>query len=194
MKRKIEGVKDQPGVKKVQQVVDDDDDDDMFSDSFKVKDNGTAHKLTAAADVNFKVADEVLDDSEGYYRVNPGDVIDGRFRVTAFLGKGVFASVARATVLPGSNLAVLQDADYSNKGRGDGEEREGMGMGMGMVVAVKIIRNNSVMFKAGQKEVATLLKLQEIEKDRKRSCIINLLESFEYKKHLCLVFENMRFV
>src|SRR4051794_12705941 len=56
------------------------------------------------------------DDSEGYYRVILGEVLDKRYHVYANLGRGVFSSVVKA-----------RDTD-------GGED-----------VAIKIIRNNETM-------------------------------------------------
>jgi hypothetical protein len=45
-----------------------------------------------------------FDDSEGYYRITPGEVLDnGRYQITVNLGKGMFAQVMRAKVLKPSN-------------------------------------------------------------------------------------------
>ncbi|KNE71026.1 hypothetical protein AMAG_15283 [Allomyces macrogynus ATCC 38327] len=41
--------------------------------------------------------DDNWDDADGYYRVLVGEVLDGRYSVTATLGKGVFSVVAKAT-------------------------------------------------------------------------------------------------
>uniref|UniRef100_A0A914S6C2 Protein kinase domain-containing protein n=1 Tax=Parascaris equorum TaxID=6256 RepID=A0A914S6C2_PAREQ len=57
------------------------------------------------------------DDTDGYYRVRIGEMLDRRYRVYGYTGAGVFGNVVRAT-----------DAARSNTH-----------------VAVKIIRNNEVM-------------------------------------------------
>jgi hypothetical protein len=64
------------------------------------------------------IAEEVLDDDEGYYRFIPGDVIGRRYQVFANCGRGVFGSVVKAR--------DLQNND---------EE-----------VAIKVIRNNEMMY------------------------------------------------
>lgn len=64
------------------------------------------------------------DDSEGYYRITPGEVLDdGRYKITVNLGKGMFAQVMRAKVLKASN---------------DGEK-------VGQEVAIKVIRSQESM-------------------------------------------------
>jgi serine/threonine-protein kinase PRP4 len=65
------------------------------------------------------------DDSEGYYRITPGEVLDdGRYKITVNLGKGMFAQVMRAKVLKASD--------------NDGEK-------VGQEVAIKVIRSQESM-------------------------------------------------
>ena len=101
------------------------------------------------------------DDPEGYYNTIPGELIQDRYHITQNLGRGMFSSVVRAS--------------------------DGM---TGQPVAIKIIRNNEVMKKAGIKEIDILkdLALHDLE-DKKH--LIRLLGSFEHKGHLCMVFENL---
>ena len=67
------------------------------------------------------------DDSEGYYRITPGEVLDdGRYQITVNLGKGMFAQVMRAKVLQPSNA---------------GEK-------VGQEVAIKVIRSQESMWVA----------------------------------------------
>lgn len=58
------------------------------------------------------------DDAEGYYRVRIGEVLDNRYVVCGYTGQGVFSNVVRAR----------------DQARGNAN------------VAVKIIRNNEIMF------------------------------------------------
>ena len=105
------------------------------------------------------------DDAEGYYRVILGEALDDRYHVFANLGKGVFSSVVQA------------------KDTKDGDKN----------VAIKIIRNNETMYKAGIKEISILRKLQEADpNDRKH--VVRLIRTFEHKGHLCMVFESLRYV
>ena len=54
----------------------------------------------------------------------------------------------------------------------------------------QVIRANETMYKAGQMERVILRKLSEADAEGKRHCI-RMLGSFEYRNHLCLVFEAM---
>ncbi|KAL9635889.1 MAG: hypothetical protein Q9164_003181 [Protoblastenia rupestris] len=101
------------------------------------------------------------DDSEGYYKVILGELLDGRYHVQSNLGKGMFSGVVRAT-------------DQKTK----------------RVVAIKLIRNNETMKKAGLKEIDILLKLTNADPEDKKH-IIRLERFFEHKGHLCMVFENL---
>ncbi|XP_021911478.1 serine/threonine-protein kinase prp4-like, partial [Carica papaya] len=105
------------------------------------------------------------DDAEGYYSYRFGELLDGRYEVAAAHGKGVFSTVVRAKDLKAAN----------------GEPDE---------VAIKIIRNNETMHKAGQSEVQILKKLAGADPENKRHCV-RFLSSFKYRNHLCLVFESL---
>ncbi|KAF9239091.1 kinase-like domain-containing protein [Melanogaster broomeanus] len=105
-------------------------------------------------------------DPEGYYQVILGEQLDGgRYQVFSSLGKGMFANVVRAR--------VLQEAGESGK-----------------EVAIKIIRSQESMYRAGLKEVLILNKLRQADPDDKKH-IVRLERSFEHRGHLCLVFESM---
>lgn len=101
------------------------------------------------------------DDVEGYYRVRIGEVLDTRYRVVGFTGAGVFGNVCRCT-----------DQTKNN------------------TVAVKIIRNNEIMYKTGLRELEVLRKLNEADKEDKYHCL-RLFRTFKHHNHLCLVFENL---
>ncbi|KAL1807016.1 hypothetical protein ACET3Z_030084 [Daucus carota] len=105
------------------------------------------------------------DDAEGYYSYRIGEVLDGRYEVIAAHGKGVFSTVVRAKDL--------------KAGFGDPEE-----------VAIKIIRNNDIMYKAGLEELVILKKLVAADKEDKRHCV-RFISSFKFRYHLCLVFESL---
>ncbi|KAG8092785.1 hypothetical protein GUJ93_ZPchr0012g21032 [Zizania palustris] len=85
------------------------------------------------------------DDAEGYYTYRFGELLDGRYEITATHGKGVFSTVARAKDL--------------KAGKDDPEE-----------VAIKIIRNNDTMYKAGKQEVSILEKLANADREDRRHC------------------------
>lgn len=101
------------------------------------------------------------DDAEGYYITILGELIDNRYKVTQNLGRGMFASVIRAN-----------DTKTNQS------------------VAIKIVRNNETMKKAGAKEVDILKNLTANDPDDRKH-VIRLLRSFDHKGHLCMVFENM---
>ncbi|ORY52353.1 kinase-like protein [Rhizoclosmatium globosum] len=90
------------------------------------------------------------DDPEGYYRIILGEVLDNRYHVYQNLGKGVFSGVVRAR--------DTKDGDRD--------------------VAIKVIRNNDTMYRAGTRS-----------EDKKH--VIRLERHFEHKGHLCMVFEML---
>ncbi|CAF3836633.1 unnamed protein product [Rotaria magnacalcarata] len=103
------------------------------------------------------------DDSEGYYRVHIGEVLNDRYEIFGFTGQGVFSNVVRA--------------------------REGAN-GKGTDVAIKIIRNNELMNKTGWRELEYLRKLNDSDPDDRYHCL-RLLNNFTHRNHLCLVFEPL---
>ncbi|KAJ3356971.1 U4/U6 small nuclear ribonucleoprotein prp4 [Entophlyctis luteolus] len=139
--------------------------DDMFNIDEPAASNGTTHILESAVVVrssdNPALTDN-WDDAEGYYRIILGEVLDGRYHVYQNLGKGVFSSVVKAR-------------DTKN---GDVD------------VAIKLIRNNDSMYRAGMKEIGILKKLMDLDPDDKKH-VIRLIRHFEHKSHLCMVFESM---
>ena len=122
------------------------------------------------------------DDSDGYYKVILGELLDGRYHVQSNLGKGMFSGVVRSIDQKGNRL-----------------------------VAIKLIRNNETMCvylrysinlayvnichrkKAGLKEIEILQKLNLADPEDKKH-MIRLERHFEHKGHLCMVFENLRYV
>ncbi len=63
------------------------------------------------------------DDAEGYYRITPGELLDGgRYQVTTNLGKGMFSAVIKAKV-----VKALHDEK------------------LGAEVAIKVIRSQESM-------------------------------------------------
>jgi len=148
----------------------DGDDDDMFAP--------TSPKLSRAVNPSQDVGVPVVaqakqldvsmldnrDDHEGYYRVILGELIDDRYHIQSNLGKGMFSGVVRA-------LDKKTD----------------------QLVAIKIIRNNETMRKAGLKEIDILQKLMNNDPDDKKH-LVRLERSFDHQGHLCIVFENLRYV
>ncbi|KAI9276600.1 kinase-like domain-containing protein [Sporodiniella umbellata] len=133
---------------------------DMFATATDIKTGHNALLSNMVAATNPSLTDN-WDDAEGYYSTRIGETLDGRYVVLANLGRGVFSSVVRAKD---------QDTD---------EE-----------VAIKLIRNNETMYKAGQKELTFLKKLMEADPDNRKH-VIRLKRHFEHRNHLCLVFETL---
>ena len=139
-----------------------DDDDDMFAEA--------APKRTAAVEVrpattqpqalDMSMMDN-WDDPDGYYITIPGELIEGRYHIQQNLGKGMFSSVVRAM-------------DSVTK----------------KLVAIKIVRNNETMRKAGIKEIEILRGLTAADPEDKKH-VIRLERMFDHKGHLCMVFENL---
>ncbi|XP_057815623.2 uncharacterized protein LOC131029222 isoform X1 [Cryptomeria japonica] len=140
---------------------------DMFSDDIfgespaKIRKPARGDGLT----VDTSGLHDNWDDAEGYYSYRIGEVLDGRYEIIAAHGKGVFSSVVRTKDL--------------KAGKGEPEE-----------IAIKIIRNNDTMYKAGQEELIILKKLAGADPEDKRHCV-RFLSSFKYRNHLCLVFESL---
>ncbi|KMP07825.1 serine/threonine-protein kinase ppk5 [Coccidioides immitis RMSCC 2394] len=142
-------------------------DDDMFAEEppSTVAQNAQAQiavkpSIAQPQELDMSMMDN-WDDPEGYYNVMLGELINGRYHVQQNLGKGMFSSVVRCT--------------DSKTGR---------------LVAVKIIRNNDTMRKAGFKEIEILQQLRAADPDDRKH-IIRFDRQFEHKGHLCMVFENL---
>jgi serine/threonine-protein kinase PRP4 len=137
------------------------DDDDMFAEE---KDDHPAHAsataIPQAQELDASMMDN-WDDPEGYYNTRLGELINGRYHVKQVLGKGMFSSVVRAL-----------------------DEKTGK------LVAVKIIRQNDTMRKAGMKEIGILEQLLEADPEDKKH-VIKFERYFDHKGHLCMVFENL---
>jgi serine/threonine-protein kinase PRP4 len=142
------------------------DDFDMFAEDF-------ADKFAAPAPVKPEAAQDARapqpggggilegDDKEGYYKIRPGELLDGRYQVSTTLGRGMFSGVARAVDITTNRP-----------------------------VAIKIMRNNDALRKGGFTEIAILEKLNSADPDDKKH-IVRFERSFEYKGHLCMAFENL---
>ena len=167
-----------------------DDEDDMFSDNFQPGKLQKSQHIPATADGlrkdSMPLLSEQYDDLDGYYKVSADDLIfDGsvgadkspvEYRVSAVLGKGVFATVVRAQrTLTGHDVKDTADVKDDDSAH----------------VAIKILRNNDVMLKSGRKELAMLKKIDALQRPESRN-VIKFLSSFEYRGHLCIVFEAMR--
>ncbi|PKI82687.1 Prp4p [Malassezia vespertilionis] len=160
----------------VEMEVDDDEDDvdDMFDLDSTPKEkkkkrvrvrkvalsNDTAHTGMDAGNAGLQ---DNWDDPDGYYRVILGEKLDkGRYQVFSILGRGIFA-------------AVVSAHDLQNEGRD---------------VAIKIVRRQETMYKAGMKEIGTLKKLAELDPDDRKH-VVRLHGHFVHRGHLCMVFESL---
>jgi serine/threonine-protein kinase PRP4 len=144
-----------------------DGDDDMFAEAppaprthLMNEDTAKALPVPRAKALDMSMLDD-WDDEDGYYKVILGELLEGRYHVQSNLGKGMFSGVVRAM------------DQTTNK-----------------LVAIKIIRSNETMKKAGVKEIEILEKLMAADPEDKKH-LIRLERSFEHKGHLCMVFENL---
>eukprot|EP00928_Gymnodinium_smaydae_P057642 TRINITY_DN40860_c0_g1_i1.p1 TRINITY_DN40860_c0_g1~~TRINITY_DN40860_c0_g1_i1.p1 ORF type:complete len:443 (+),score=63.82 TRINITY_DN40860_c0_g1_i1:73-1329(+) len=104
------------------------------------------------------------DDEDGYYVATFQETIAERYVVTdTACGRGVYSSIVKA-----------RDIDLAAEGTTS--------------VAIKIVRANDVMQQAAKKEISILQKLKDTEGEGKRY-IVEMLSSFSYRNHTCIVFE-----
>jgi len=135
---------------------------DMFAEDFSSPTSDQAKSATISQDKENPNLMDNWDDAEGYYRVRIGEVLDTRYSVFGYTGQGVFSNVVRAR----------------DSLKGDQE------------VAIKIIRNNEIMHKAGLKELEILRRVNNADPDDKYHCL-RLFRNFFHKQHLCMVFEPL---
>lgn len=103
-----------------------------------------------------------LEDTKGYYIPQVGEILldlSQRYKILAVKGKGVYSCVVE--------VQSLENGEKS---------------------AVKVLRNNEVMLKSGEKEVKILQKLHEKDPNDRRH-IIKLQGSFTFQGHFCAKFE-----
>merc|ERR1712106_1213717 len=108
---------------------------DMFAEDFSSPTSLQAKTTTISQDKENPNLMDNWDDAEGYYRVRIGEVLDTRYSVFGYTGQGVFSNVVRAR----------------DSVKGDQE------------VAIKIIRNNGIMHKAGLKELEILRRVNNAD-------------------------------
>ena len=91
-----------------------DDESDMFTaQSTILKSNGGEEEPAKAVPVpQAKALDMSMlddwDDSDGYYKVILGELLDGRYHVQSNLGKGMFSGVVRAMDQNGNRLVAIK--------------------------------------------------------------------------------------
>ncbi|XP_026320756.1 serine/threonine-protein kinase prp4-like [Hyposmocoma kahamanoa] len=136
---------------------------DMFSEiDYFNPDNKPDQVTQDNTETNSAQLTDNWDDPDGYYNIKVGDKInkDG-YVIKNILGQGVFANVVRAI-------------NKSNNTE----------------VAIKIIRNNDLMYKTGLKEVLILKQIAEADPENKYHCI-KFTTHFMHKSHLCIVLESL---
>merc|ERR1711892_1420067 len=136
--------------------------DDLFHEKRETDPADASKPATISQDKENPNLMDNWDDAEGYYRVRIGEVLDTRYSVFGYTGQGVFSNVVRAR----------------DSVKGDQE------------VAIKIIRNNEIMHKAGLKELEILRRVNNADPDDKYHCL-RLFRNFFHKQHLCMVFEPL---
>ncbi|KAL1666274.1 kinase-like protein [Schizophyllum commune] len=147
--------------------VEEDDIDDMFAvDKPEKKVKKVRRKVTKpAAPALITTTLDSASDPEGYYTIVLGEQLDGgMYQVFSSLGKGMFANVVRARIL--------------------------QGLDTGREVAIKLVRSQESMHRAGLKEAQILMKLNQADPEDKKH-IVRLERTFEHRGHLCLVFESL---
>jgi serine/threonine-protein kinase PRP4 len=152
------------------------------------------------------------DDAEGYYKIKIGETIGGRYQVLGSRGRGVFSSVlyCRDTMAEGAADARPLDAedDSTVEEAAAGtiataaapmaltssgalvRSHAALATGSSSYVAIKIIRANDTMRRAGQKELDILRTLATADPAGRYHCV-RLLHAFEHRNHLCLAFEPL---
>ena len=147
---------------------DEDEDFDMFAEDFDEDKYATKpDDVVPAIDGEAELAQEnkggILegDDKDGYYKIRIGEIINGRYQIQSTLGRGMFSGVVRA-------LDVVAKKP----------------------IAIKIMRNNDALRKGGYTEIAILEKLNAADPENRKH-VIKFERSFDYRGHLCMVFENL---
>lgn len=100
-----------------------------------------------------------------------GEMLGARYQVTQIVGRGMFSRVVRA----------VDTKDSAGAGDDRKQQRS---------VIVKIVRNIDMMARVAAKEVALLKQLAAADPEDRRRCI-RLLAHFEFRSHVCMVFEPM---
>ncbi|KAH7924078.1 kinase-like protein [Leucogyrophana mollusca] len=162
-------IKDDPMAVDVEIVEEEEEEDvdDMFAVATSEKKKKVKKVAKPLAPALITTTLDTAADPEGYYQVILGEQLDGgRYQVYSSLGKGMFANVVRARVLQAES----------------GEPNK--------EVAIKIIRSQESMYRAGLKEVQILNKLRQADPEDKKH-VVRLERTFEHRGHLCLVFESM---
>ncbi|KAJ5386467.1 hypothetical protein N7509_009008 [Penicillium cosmopolitanum] len=117
---------------------------------------GTQNAKKHIGDLHSGAANFGYDDDRGDYNIVMGDHLAYRYEVVDVLGKGSFGQVVRCV-------------DHKT----------------GALVAIKIIRNKKRFHQQALIEVNLLTKLKEWDPDRRHS-VVNFVQSFYFRGHLCI--------
>lgn len=134
---------------------------DMFSEKDEFDINKAIERETNQ-EYNEQLIDN-WDDADGYYQICIGDTLNhNRYRIKGLLGKGMFANVVNAV-------------DKQKK------DRE---------MAIKIARNNDIMYTNGLKEITMLREISKADPENKYHCV-KIIRYFMHRGHLCIVLESL---
>ncbi|KAJ5925503.1 hypothetical protein N7454_008142 [Penicillium verhagenii] len=117
---------------------------------------GTQNAKKHVGDLHSGTANFGYDDDRGDYNIVMGDHLAYRYEVVDVLGKGSFGQVVRCV-------------DHKT----------------GALVAIKIIRNKKRFHQQALIEVNLLRKLKDWDPDRRHS-VVNFVENFYFRGHLCI--------
>ncbi|KAJ5644101.1 uncharacterized protein N7484_006608 [Penicillium longicatenatum] len=117
---------------------------------------GTQNAKKHVGDLHSGAANFGYDDDRGDYNIVMGDHLAYRYEVVDVLGKGSFGQVVRCV-------------DHKT----------------GALVAIKIIRNKKRFHQQALIEVNLLRKLKDWDPDRRHS-VVNFVENFYFRGHLCI--------
>jgi len=142
------------------------------------EDEFLGEKIDGAEEPKVGAVDEEHQDEEGYFLYKPGTLLGqgGRYKLVGRLGVGQYSNVFRAI-------------DSKPPKGSDGEE------GKPTHVAIKMLRHIDQMSEKDLQAVAMnelkMLRLIANKDPKDKYSCVRLLDSFEDKEHLCLVFESL---
>ena len=155
--------------------------------------NTDISRITAQIGGQQAVAGE-RDDEDGYFVPRVGELLASRYVIESILGAGVFGCVVRA------RDTETNKTDTNSTNSSESEEK-------GFSVAIKLIRANEQMRKAGEKELAILQRLSEVGSKNSETSIvfsaqgqkalrgrkhcIKFLSSFSHHRHLAIITDCM---
>jgi len=125
-----------------------------------------------------------FDDAEGFLRTRVGESLGGRYTVQGSTGRGVFGAVCFCIDNQPPSAAA------AHVGLLGPSHNPAAQSNTSSLVAVKVLRANDTMRKAGEKEIETLQAIQKVDPNG-TGYVIRMMRWFEHHGHLCLVFEPM---